>query len=64
MKETNIGQICKDFRMSQGYLQSDVSKDTGYSIENISKFENGNNNNMKIFLWYLRKGLKIDYGKS
>ncbi len=61
MQETNIGKICKDFRMSLGYLQSDVSKDTGYSIENISKFENGNNNNMKIFLWYLRKGLKIDY---
>ena len=64
MKEENIGKICKDFRMSQGYLQSDVSKDTGYSIENISKFENGNNNNMRIFLWYLRKGLKINYGTS
>lgn len=61
MQEMNIGKICKEYRMSLGYLQSDVSRDTGYSIENISKFENGNNNNLKIFLWYLRKGLRIEY---
>lgn len=59
-----IGQKCKEYRQNIGLLQTDVAKDTGYSIENISKFENGNNNNMKIFLWYLRKGLIIDYGKS
>ena len=56
-----IGKACKDFRVSLGILQSEVAHDTGYSIENVSKFENGNNNNMKIFLWYLQKGLRIDY---
>jgi transcriptional regulator with XRE-family HTH domain len=55
-----IGKACKDFRLSLGILQSEVARDTGYSIENVSKFENGNNNNMKIFLWYLQKGFKME----
>lgn len=55
-----IGKKCKDFRLSLGILQSQVAEDTGYSIENISKFENGNNNNMKILLWYLQHGLRIE----
>lgn len=55
-----IGNKCKEYRLSLGILQSEVAKDTGYSIENISKFENGNNNNMKILLWYIGKGLKLE----
>jgi transcriptional regulator with XRE-family HTH domain len=55
-----IGKACKDYRLSLGILQSEVAKDTGYSIENVSKFENGNNNNMKIFLWYLEKGFRYE----
>lgn len=56
----SIGKACKDYRTSLGILQSEVAHDTGYSIENVSKFENGNNNNMKIFLWYLHKGFKME----
>lgn len=55
-----IGKKCKDFRISLGLLQSDVAVDTGYSIENVSKFENGNNNNMRILLWYINRGLKLE----
>lgn len=55
-----IGKKCKDFRISIGLLQSDVAVDTGYSIENVSKFENGNNNNLKIFMWYVQKGFHYD----
>ena len=54
-----IGKACKDFRVSLGILQSEVARDTGYSIENVSKFENGNNNNLKIFMWYVQKGFKL-----
>ena len=54
-----IGKECKNFRLSLGILQSEVARDTGYSIENVSKFENGNNNNLKIFLWYIQKGFKL-----
>ena len=54
-----IGKACKDFRSSLGILQSEVAHDTGYSIENVSKFENGNNNNLKIFMWYVQKGFKV-----
>ena len=59
-----IGKKCKDFRLSLGILQSQVAEDTGYSIENVSKFENGNNNNMKILLWYLQHGLRIEGEES
>ncbi len=55
-----IGKKCKEFRISIGLLQSDVAADTGYSIENVSKFENGNNNNLKIFMWYVHKGFHYD----
>lgn len=55
-----IGKKCKEFRISIGLLQSDVAADTGYSIENVSKFENGNNNNLKIFMWYVQKGFHYD----
>lgn len=55
-----IGKACKDFRISLGILQSEVARDTGYSIENVSKFENGNNNNLKIFMWYVQKGFHYD----
>lgn len=57
-----IGEMCKQFRREHGYLQKDVAIDTGYSFENVSAFENGRNDNGRIFLWYLLKGLNVkDY---
>ncbi len=56
----NLGKLCKEYRTNKLRLtQSDVARDTGYSLENISKFECGNNNNLKIFLWYLNRGFKL-----
>lgn len=52
-----IGQRCKKFRERLGYYQSDVANQTGYSKENISAFENGRNDNVRIFLWYVEMGL-------
>lgn len=67
-----IGRRCKEFRIELGYYQSDVANDTGYSIENISSFETGRNDNAKILLWYIAHGMSSDrifnrgvsYGKS
>ena len=46
----------KRFRKWLGYKQIDVAKELGYSLENVSKFECGKNNNLKIYLWYIDKG--------
>ena len=35
--------------------------DTGYSVENISSFETGRNDNARILLWYFEHGMKSDY---
>lgn len=55
-----IGKSCQKFRISQGLLQSEVAEDIGYTIENISAFENGRNDNVRIFLWYVSKGLNVN----
>ena len=55
-----IGANCKDFRIKSGYYQMDVANETGYSIENVSSFENGRNDNLRLMLWYMTHGMKID----
>lgn len=54
-----IGKKCKEFRMSLGYTQDDVGYSIGYSRETISMFENGKNDNLLIFLWYISMGMDI-----
>lgn len=56
LSNKEIGQMCKAFRQSMEVKQSDVAKDTGYSLESISSFENGRTNNMQIFVWYVLHG--------
>ena len=56
-----IGQRCKKYRIECGFYQMDVAKDTGYSVENISSFETGRNDNAKILLWYLSHGMKPEH---
>lgn len=55
-----LGNRCKQFRISMGVYQRDVAKDTGYSLENVSAFEAGRNDNARIFLWYIQHGLNVD----
>ena len=59
-----IGQACKAYREDLGIKQSQVAKETGYSEQNISSFENGRTNNMIIFLWYLHQGISPHYIKT
>ncbi len=55
-----MGTKCKEFRVSAGMLQIDVANETGYSLENISAFENGRNDNSRILLWYLAYGMNVN----
>lgn len=57
----NLGAKCKEYRLSMGILQIHVAEETGYSLENISAFETGRNDNARILLWYLLHGMTIDY---
>lgn len=57
----DMGRRCKQFRVDRGYYQTDVALDTGYSVENISSFETGRNDNARILLWYLERGMKPEY---
>lgn len=55
-----MGKLCQDYRKSINKTQADVSTDTEYSIENISGFENGRNNNLNIAMWYIYNGLPLE----
>lgn len=55
-----VGDVCREFRKEQGYYQMNVANDLGYSLENISAFENGRNDNLRILLWYIAHGLTFD----
>lgn len=55
-----IGSICRSFRRSLKMTQADVAKATGYSAGNVGHFEQGRNDNLNIFLWYIMNGLDID----
>lgn len=54
-----LGKICKKYRKKINKTLSDVAFDTGYSIANISKFENNKNYNYLILLWYVENGLDL-----
>lgn len=56
-----IGRRCKQFRVDRGYYQTDVAAETGYSVENISSFETGRNDNARILLWYFEHGMKYEH---
>lgn len=56
-----LGQCCKAYRVEHGYCQVHVALDTGYSVENISAFETGRNDNARILLWYFAHGMKYEH---
>ena len=60
----DVGAHCKALRQNLQLLQSDVARDTGYSVENISSFETGRNDNARIMLWYVARGLDKEYVRS
>lgn len=49
-----IGRVCAKVRRAKGYTQLQVAFDVGYAPENVSAFECGRNDNLRIFLWYLK----------
>ena len=56
-----MGRRCKQFRVKHGFFQTDVAAETGYSVENISSFETGRNDNARILLWYFEHGMKYEH---
>ena len=57
----DVGRRCKKFRVDHGYYQMDVAIETGYSVENVSAFETGRNDNARILLWYFAHGMNYEY---
>jgi len=58
----HVGQCCREYRAHHlGMTQKDVASECGYSRENVSRFENGRNDNTVIFLWYVKHGLLNEY---
>ena len=56
----DVGRRCKQFRVDRGYYQMDVATETGYSVENVSAFETGRNDNARILLWYFAHGMNYE----
>ena len=50
-----LGKNCAFIRKRLGYTQKQVADELGYSVENISAFENGRNDNGRIYDWYIQK---------
>ena len=62
MTQKIIGNICKEFRKKKlGITQKAVAEENGYSVENVSSFENGRTNNALLFVWYFLNGLDINF---
>ena len=59
-----VGNLCKRWRILNNYKISEVAETTGYSEFNIIKFEQGQNNNMMILLWYIEHGFDISRYKK
>lgn len=60
--QRKIGKNCKKFRENVLKItQKDVAEILGYSVQNISAFECGRNNNNAIFLFYISEGLLNHY---
>lgn len=56
-----IGLNCQEYRRTKtSYTQVDVAKELGYSVENISAFENSRNDNMRILMWYILHGMELE----
>ncbi len=58
----NFWELCRIARKDKGYTIMQISKETGYTHQNISAFETGKmlRVNMDILLWYIRNTDIID----
>ena len=55
-----IGHRCSNYRKRVLKChQSDVARDTGFSVGNVSAFETGRNDNSIILLWYMSHGMTL-----
>ena len=60
--QKRVGEKCQEYRVNKLKLtQREIADEIGYSKESVSAFETGRNNNCEIFLYYVSKGLLLDY---
>lgn len=55
-----LGRSCAIWRRKQGISLKQIAQETRYSTGNVYHFEQGINDNVIIFSWYLEKGFDID----
>lgn len=55
-----IGTACANYRKMLNIQRSKVAEDLTYTEQMIYKFETGQANNLRIFLYYIDLGLEID----
>lgn len=61
MDMQKLGRMCKTYRKhTLKTSQCEVAKDIGVTGQNVSAFERGKNNNARILLWYIERGMDID----
>lgn len=48
-----IHEACKKARLDKGITLNEVSKATGYSVQNVCNFEHGRTNNALLYHFYL-----------
>lgn len=56
----HIGISCRRWRLSMGYDVKQICDETGYCPATISLFEQGDNNNATLFMWYIAHGFNTD----
>lgn len=59
MNMEKVGNYCKSWRIEHGYTQGQIARDCHCSIQNVSIFEKGKNDSLRIFVWYCNHGLKV-----
>ena len=61
MNMVYVGHRCQYYRKKVlKCTQEEVSRETGFSVGNVSAFETGRNDSTLIFLWYLCHGMKVE----
>lgn len=60
MSLKKLGSKCREFRLENNITVKEIARLCNYTVWNVYKFEQGNSDNVSIFLVYLYLGLELD----
>lgn len=60
MSLKKLGSICREFRLENNITVKEIARLCNYTVWNVYKFEQGNSDNVSIFLVYIYLGLELD----